>query len=236
MTTPKTPARIRALPVYEPIRQFNEAGEREYVTPNGIAAGVTTILAGSRDNSGLERWRESIGVERADAIRDLAAHRGTFMHASIERYLTDHTEPEFSFLHSKYWNSIRPFLSNIDTVLAMESAVYHPLNFAGTFDCIAYLTEDGDQPTLLDWKSADKVRTPDKMYEYSLQVSAYAAAANYVYSNFGLNIKQAKIVVAIPCQPPQVETLDERALSQLFKHFEARLKRFTYARSRRTPS
>ena len=69
------------------------------------------------------------------------------------------------------------------------------------------------------------------MYEYSLQVAAYTAAANYVYRAQGLNITRALIVVAIPDETPQIEELDERKLSQYFKHFEARIKRFTRARA-----
>ena len=117
--------------------------------------------------------------------------------------------------------------------LLLEGAVWHPDGFAGTLDAICYLTEDGDQPTLCDWKTADSPRKPDKIYEYSLQCAAYTAAANYVYGHMGLNITQAKIVVAIADSAPQIETLDARALEQLYKHFLARLQRFTFARGRK---
>jgi hypothetical protein len=49
----------------------------------------------------------------------------------------------------------------------------------------------------------------------------------------GLCIGQAKIVVALPDDKPQIETFDAKALEQLFKHFQARLQRFTFAKSRR---
>ena len=52
-------------------------------------------------------------------------------------------------------------------------------------------------------------------------------AANYVYANLGIKIRQAKIVVAIADDICQVETLDEDALAQLYTHFRARLSRFT---------
>jgi hypothetical protein len=92
------------------------------------------------------------------------------------------------------------------------------------------MDDDGDQPTLLDWKTADKIRNPAKMYEYSLQVAAYTAAANYVYKPQGLNITRALIVVAIPDEAPQIEELCPRKLTQYMQHFEARIKRFTRAR------
>jgi hypothetical protein len=112
----------------------------------------------------------------------------------------------------------------------MEAMVWHPDGYAGTLDCIAYLPEDDAQPTLLDWKTADRICKPDKLYEYSLQLAAYRAAANHVYRPQGLNINKASVIVALPDQKHQRHDLDEEALDQLYKHFLARLRHFTYAR------
>lgn len=228
MTLTSSP-RIQALPPYELLR-WDEAGERVYGSPIGGMRSVTTILSNTRDNTDIELWRESVGEERADFIRDLAAFRGTAMHSNIENYLLEGAIPAFSFLHTPYWKSIFPFVQTIEAPVLIEGAVWHPDGFAGTLDCIAYLPEDGNQPTLLDWKSANKRCNPVKLYEYSLQVAAYTAAANFVYAQHGLKIKKAKIVIGIPDEPCQVEALDEEALEQFFRHFQARLQRFTYAR------
>jgi hypothetical protein len=221
---------IRGLPKYEPIRS-HENGERSYSTPLGACSSVTTILSSTRDSTGLQAWRESVGEARADFICNLASFRGTRHHDAVERYLLDGTEPGFDFLNTPYWNSTRSFLDRVRKPLVMEGAIYHPLRYAGTFDCIAYLDDDGEQPSLLDWKTADKLRNPAKMYEYSLQVAAYVAAANYVYKPQGLNITRALIVVAIPDETPQIEELSPRQLTQYMQHFEARVKRFTRARA-----
>jgi len=93
------------------------------------------------------------------------------------------------------------------------------------------MDDDEAQPSLLDWKTADKLRNPVKMYEYSLQVAAYTAAANYVYKPQGLDIKRAFIVVALPDEPPQIQELNARELQQYMLHFESRVKRFTRARA-----
>jgi len=222
--------RIRALPRYEPVRQFNEAGEREYITPCGIAAGVTTVLSGSRDNSGLDMWRESVGIERADEILKIACFRGTGHHENIERFLTDGIEPPFDFLQTPYWKSTRSFLQRIDKAVLLEGAVWHPDGYAGTLDCIAYLPEDGLQPTLLDWKTADTPRKPNKLYDYSLQCAAYVTAANHVYGHMGLAIERAIILVALPDESPQIVEIDADGLSQYYQHFLARLQRFTFER------
>jgi hypothetical protein len=227
LTTPHPPNRISALPRYELVR----SPEGLYSTSIGGFYSVTTILDGSRDNSGLLEWRESVGEERARFICDLACFRGTNHHAAVERFLTDATEPEFDFLQTPYWKSVRPFLSTVDRPLLLEGAVWHPDGFAGTLDCIAYMADDLDQPTLCDWKTALSYRNKSKMYEYSLQVAAYTAAANYLYKSSGLCIERAMIVVALPDESPQIEVLHKDALEQLYKHFQARIQRFTYART-----
>lgn len=225
-----TAERIRALPRYELTRRTNEDGDRVYDTPLGPCASVTSILSGSRDQSGLQMWRESVGEAKANEIVELACFRGTRHHEAIERFLEDGTEPRFDFLLSPFWKSSRPFLDNIDQTLISEAAVWHPEGYAGAFDCVAYLYDDESQPSLLDWKTATRPCKPDKLYDYSLQCAAYVAAANHVYGHLGLDIQRACIVVAIPDEPCQVEWLDANALRQLHRHFLARLQRYTFSR------
>lgn len=227
---PALSQRLSILPQYEPVRS-HEGGERAYETPCGRMPSVTTVLSGSRDNTGLELWRESIGIERADEILKIACFRGTGHHLNIEHFLADGKEPAFDFLLTPYWKSTRPFLNRIEKPLLMEGAIWHPDGFAGTLDCIAYLDSDDLQPTLLDWKTADSPRKPDKMYDYSLQCAAYVTAANYVYGHMGLAINRAMIVVAIPDSNPQIEELNEDDLQQYYRHFLARLKRYTFDRN-----
>lgn len=229
--------RIPFLPKYEPQRVVIE-GERHYQTPDGIASGVTTILSGTRDNSGLDAWVAWKGEAEANSIRDTAAWRGNAVHAAIEHYLDNaNTEPEItSWFVKSYWSSIRLFLPRVEQDILGEGAIWHPSPsaFGGTFDRIAYLKDDGAQPSLLDWKTADRPIAPDKQYEYSLQAAAYVAGANHVYGHLGLHIARALIVVALPCQEPQVIELSEGELNQLFRHFEARLHRYTFKRTSRS--
>ncbi|MGA0706335.1 MAG: hypothetical protein ACO3P8_12365, partial [Steroidobacteraceae bacterium] len=81
------------------------------------------------------------------------------------------------------------------------------------------------------WKTADKPCKPVKLYEYSLQLAAYCAAANHVYRPQGLHIKRAVVAVALPDEDHQLHELDEEALTQLYSHFLARLQHFTRARA-----
>ena len=219
--------KTRMLPRYEAVR-VNEDGQRMYQTPEGKFASVTTILSNTKDNSGIQLWRESIGEKAADRILKLACARGDATHLNVENWLTTGQEPETDFFTESYWKSIRPFLDEVDKPLLLEGAVWNSKDrYAGTLDCIATLKESGDEPILLDWKTADKPKKKDRLYDYSLQCAAYVRAANYVYANLGLEIKKAKIVIAIADQQHQVETLDKDALDQLYTHFKARVIRFT---------
>lgn len=219
--------RLRMLPRYELLRIDGDDDGRKYSTPDGTYHSVTAILSGTRDQTGLQQWREAVGEAKADEIRDMASFRGTKLHEAVENYLLGGELPKFNFLLTPYWNSIQPFVERIDETLITEAMVWHSDGFAGTLDCLAYLETDDAQPTLLDWKSAARPCKPDKLYEYSTQLAAYRAAANYVYRSHGLRIDKAAIVVAIPDEKYQLHELDKEALDQLYRHFLARLQRFT---------
>lgn len=231
-TTPQSPAdrRIRGLPTYELVRHDSEDGPREYTTPEGRFPSVTSILSGSRDQSGLEAWRESVGHARAAQITHIACTRGTALHAAIETFTASGRPPAFSFLVTPYWKSITPFLKQLDTTLLTEAPVWHPEGYAGSIDWCGYFINSGPQPELADWKTADKPPKPIKLYEYSLQLAAYVAALNHVYKPQGLHITRARLVIALPNRPAHIEIYEEDALTQLFQHFLARIQRFTYAR------
>ena len=222
---------IRGLPVYELLRHDTAAGPREYTTPVGRFPSVTTVLDGTRDQRGLQEWREAVGTARADQIRDIACARGTGLHRAIETFTESGSHPPFSFLVTPYWKSVAPYLTNFEQTLLSEASVWHPEGFAGSIDWLGYFKDSGPQPELADWKSADKPLKPIKLYEYSLQLAAYVAALNHVYKPQRLHIQRARLVVAFPCKPAHVEIFNEDALHQLFQHFRARLQRFTYARA-----
>jgi len=225
--------RLRALPRYEPVRtHINE--ERLYTTPVGSFPSVTTILSGSRDNSGLEQWRESVGHERADFISSFACFRGEGHHLNVERYLTDGTEPEFNYAFHPYWKSTRAFLDTVAAPLLLEGAIWHPDGFAGTLDCIS-LPSRGRPP-------ANPARLENRGYAaQTRQDLRLFAAVCCIHRRRELRLRPHRV-----CTSPRPRSssrlltlrrrsrhLDARALEQLYKHFLARLKRFTFAKSRK---
>jgi len=217
---------LKQLPRYEAVR-IEDDGQRMYQTPEGKFASVTTVLSNTGNKLEILKWRESIGEKAANEVLKIACARGDATHLNIEHFLKTGEEPKLNMMTGRYWRSVRPFLDQIGQPLLIEGAVWHKDGYAGTLDCLATLKEFGDEPILLDWKTADKPKKKDRLYDYSLQCAAYVKAANYVYNNLGIKIRQAKIVIAVAADVCQVETLDEDALAQLYIHFKARLKRFT---------
>ena len=211
--------RLRAIPKYEAVRTVID-GHRVYATPLGLKPSVTTIL---RDDSKFAGWRKQKGEKAADEILQRASQRGTWTHDGAEHFLTTGEHPPFHFSYQPFYDSLRPFLETVEHTLLLEGAVWNSDNYAGACDCIAYMPGDGDQPTLVDFKTANKPVTGSKLYGYELQVAAYIKAANFVYGRQGLCIKKGLIVVAMPHKPFQVHELGRNDINQLYCHFLEKL-------------
>lgn len=212
-------SRVAAIPKYEAVRTVID-GHRVYATPLGLKPSVTTVL---RDDSKFAGWRKYKGEKAADEILQRASARGTWTHDSAEHFLITGEHPEFHFSYQPFYNSLRPFLEEIEKPLLLEGAVWNSDNYAGALDCIAYMPGDGDQPTLIDFKTANQAVKGSKLYGYELQVAAYIKAANFVYARQGICIKRGLIVVALPNKPYQVHELKRTDINQLYCHFLEKL-------------
>lgn len=211
--------RLRSIPKYEAVRTVIN-GHRVYATPLGLKPSVTTIL---RDDSQFAGWRKYKGEKAANEILAQAAARGTWTHDGAEGFLTTGEHPPFHYVYQPFYDSLRPFLETVEKTLLLEGAVWNSDNYAGALDCIAYMPGDGDQPTLIDFKTANKPVTGTKLYGYEMQVAAYIKAANFVYGRHGLCIKKGLIVVAMPHKPYQIHELSRNDINQLYTHFLERL-------------
>mgnify|MGYP000464321952 CR=1 FL=1 len=75
----------------ESIKRVQRNGMRYYqVSKGGEILGefpsITTVLGGTSDKSGLEKWKKRIGEAEAKRISELSMNRGTVMHRLIELY------------------------------------------------------------------------------------------------------------------------------------------------------
>lgn len=219
------------LPRYKFERDDTHPEGRRYFVPaaNKWMFSVTNQIDKGADKSGLADWRAWKGEEAADKITFVAQARGNRLHKSIEDYFEKGVLPPYSFLHSAYWNSIFPYLQTITHACLIEGSVWHPDGVVGTPDFVGQHTCDPEGFYALDdWKSADRPIDESKpagrlkLYGYKLQLAAYTAGLNHTYADFGLNIRKANLLVAIPNQKYQHFILEEEELKQLFYHFKSR--------------
>lgn len=107
-------------------------------------------------------------------------HFVLFLKQVVQLYFKNSTVPyvEEGSPDSGYWKSVSHVLKDITNVVAVESAVVHPLlGYAGTLDLIA---EYKGKLSVIDWKTSAKHKTNLKdCYSYPQQIVAYVGAVNF---------------------------------------------------------
>jgi len=189
---------------YEPIDRTTVNGKRHYCTPDGNKVpSVTTILDKTKSRESreaLERWKKSIGEERAKQITTEAANRGTRMHSYSEHYVKTGEMKELPsnpFAHASWFMAAQVILkgfAKIDEVWGVEVPVYYSGLYAGTTDSVG--VHDG-APAIMDYKQTNKLKKREYIGDYFIQLAAYAQAHNNMH---GTDIKKGVILM---CQQPK---------------------------------
>ena len=147
---------------------------------------VTTILQATQSDEKkaiLAKWRQNVGENKAEFIKNDAAERGTIMHRIIEGYLLGQGHADLSdqgqlagVMAKKVIESgIR---GHLDEIWGSEITVYYPGLYAGATDCVGVY--DG-RPAIIDFKQSNKPKRKEWIEDYFVQLAAYAMAHNYVY-------------------------------------------------------
>lgn len=167
------------------------AGIRKYITPDGKRLpSVTTILSRTKDMSFLDEWKNSIGIEKAEKIRDEAAIIGTAMHTNLENYITG-KDISGSYM-SKVLSQliIKNGLCNVSEIWGNEVPLYTKDLYAGTTDAIGIFN---GKPAIIDFKNSLRNKEKSHIGDYFLQLSAYAISHNEMYNT---NINTGVIMIA----------------------------------------
>ena len=173
-------------------------GRRYYVTPTGNKyPSVTTVISNnSKKQAGLARWRAKVGKENAQRKTTRAAGRGTRVHKLIEDYLNNELDTEkYKDLPLPWimFNSSRYILDNINNIYLQEAALYSDyLQIAGRVDCIA---EYNGELAIIDFKTSEKEKKEEYLYDYYVQECAYACMLQECY-----NLKVDKLVTIVFCE------------------------------------
>jgi hypothetical protein len=173
-------------------RHTDEIGNRKYIVPNGKRLpSVTTILSNSGDKTFLENWKNWVGHDKAEDIRNEAGKIGTLMHEHLEAYIEQRERPTANTYARKLVKNmseqiIANGLSKVDEVWGIEKALYSSLGWAGTADLIG--TYQG-VPSIMDYKNTRKLKTKsdelitpeNKLGEYYCQLTAYIISHNEMF-------------------------------------------------------
>ena len=163
-------------------------GKRHYdVGTDEKLPSVTTILQATQSDEKkaiLAKWRQNVGENKAEFIKNDAAERGTIMHRILEGYLLGQGHADLSdqgqlagVMAKKVIESgIR---GHLDEIWGSEITVYYPGLYAGATDCVGVY--DG-QPAIIDFKQSNKPKRKEWIEDYFVQLAAYAMAHNYVYN------------------------------------------------------
>jgi len=191
---------------YTPIPRVVVEGKRFYSTPDGKnLPSVTTILDKTKSEESreaLNRWRRSVGAEKAQQITTEAANRGTRMHTYLEDYvktgeIKERTTNPYSWAsHAMAHVVVEKGLKNVNEFWGIEVPLYFPGIYAGTTDGAGiHLNEEA----ILDYKQSNKPKRREWIEDYFVQLCAYAEAHNEVH---GTRIRKGVILM---CVKPDVD-------------------------------
>ena len=162
---------------------------------SNLVPSVTTILSATGDHSGIDAWKRRVGPKTAKAVVDEATTIGTAVHLAIENYLYGKEWEQFTddktgmLAHQIAKRFICDCLGDIDEVWGLESGLVLDGLYAGTADCIGIFR---GKPTIIDFKTAKKIKRKDWIEDYFLQGAAYANAHNVMYKT---NIESIAILM-----------------------------------------
>ena len=198
-------------------------GKRYYLTPEGNNyPSITTVIgANPKKQAALARWRARVGKEAAQKKSNTSSTRGTRFHKLAEDYLNNELDldkykdqplPRYMFKSSKRT------LERINNIYLQEAALYSDkLKIAGRVDCIA---EFDGVLSIIDFKTSDKIKKEEYLYDYYVQECAYAMCLDECY---GIRVKQLVTIVAIEDREPQVSVQPVRKeyLDSLLEYIQA---------------
>ena len=72
---------------YVPGQRFEHHGSRTYDFDGTRLPSVTTILAQTKDQSYITRWKDRVGEQEAERIKNHSSKRGTSMHKFLEEHI-----------------------------------------------------------------------------------------------------------------------------------------------------
>ena len=173
-----------------------QLGSRTYSVAGMNLPSVTTILAKTKNQEYLTRWRKKVGHEEAERIFNLSSKRGTAMHKFLEKHIEDSGYEDLTSIGREAAPMAKKIidvgLTYVSQYYGSEVTLYYPGLYAGTTDLVCM---HNNLDTIIDFKQSNRPKEEEWMEDYYLQIAAYAMAHDYIH---GSNIEQGIIMVCTP--------------------------------------
>ena len=171
-------------------------GSRAYDILGVKLPSVTSILAKTKDQSYITRWKEKVGEQEAERIKNYSSKRGTSMHKFLEKHISGTGYEDLTEIGVQAKPMAKKIIeigfTPITEYYGNEVTLYYLGLYAGATDLVC---RHNDLETIVDFKQANRPKQKDWIEDYFLQVSAYAMAHDYLFKS---EIKQAIIMVCTP--------------------------------------
>jgi hypothetical protein len=201
-------------------RVTSDDGTRVYQTPTGKKYPSVTTVTGLLKKQAIMDWRKRVGEAEANKISSTAARRGTRIHTLCETHLNN--DPvNCSMFDLDLWNSVKPHLSKINNIYALEKTLYSDhLQVAGTVDCIA---EYEGKMSVIDFKTSKRIKTRDDIHDYFMQCSAYAVAFEEMTK---IPVRRLVIIIAVDESDPLIFVEKRNSWIEGFKDLRLEYKKW----------
>jgi len=168
-------------------------GSRTYEIQGARLPSVTTILAKTKEDQYIRRWRQKVGYDEAERIANHSSLRGSAMHKFIEKYIKESGYADLTPIGQEAKpmaeKIIEIGLTPVSHYYGSEITLHYPGLYAGATDLICC---HNDLDTIIDFKQSNRPKQREWIDDYFLQIAAYAMAHDYVY---GSRIRQGIIMI-----------------------------------------
>ena len=160
-------------------------GNRHYDINQEMLPSVTTIIQETQSDekkASLANWRQKVGENEAERIKNEAASRGTAMHKFLEFYLQSKKildlSDEGQAARSMGQTIIDQGFNELKEIWGSEVTLFYPGLYAGQTDlCGIYQNRE----SIIDFKQTNKPKRKEWIEDYFLQLAAYAMAHDIIY-------------------------------------------------------
>ena len=161
-------------------------GNRHYDVNQEMLPSVTTIISATQSDekkASLANWRQKVGENEAEKIKNEAASRGTAMHQFLEFYLRNEKildlSDEGQVASGMGQVIIDQGFSELKEIWGSEVTLFYPGLYAGSTDlCGIY----SGRESIIDFKQTNKPKRKEWIDEYFMQLGAYAMAHDVIYN------------------------------------------------------